>query len=119
MSNYKEKRPWGSFENLLDTDYCKVKRIIVKPKQRLSYQYHHKRSECWVVVKGEAIVTLDDKEFTYHKGEIVDIPVGTKHRVQNDEDIDLIFIETQTGTYFGEDDIVRIEDDYGRDNDEN
>ena len=118
MSNYKEERPWGSFEHLLDEPYCKVKRIIVKPGQRLSYQFHYKRSEAWVVVQGEAIVTLDDKEFTYHRGEIVDIPVGTKHRVQNDEDIDLIFIETQTGSYFGEDDIVRIEDDYGRNKNE-
>ena len=122
MKNYKEKRPWGSFEHLLDEEYCKVKRIIVKPGQRLSYQYHHKRSECWVVVQGRATVTLDDKEFEYESGNqfgnIVNIPVGTKHRVRNDEEIDLIFIETQTGTYFGEDDIVRLEDDYGR-NDEN
>ena len=122
MNNYIEHRPWGSFENLLDEDYCKVKRIIVKPGQRLSYQYHHKRSECWVVVQGRATVTLDDKEFEYESGNqfgnIVNIPVGTKHRVRNDEEIYLIFIETQTGTYFGEDDIVRLEDDYGR-NDEN
>ena len=118
MSNYIEHRPWGSFEHLLDEEYCKVKRIIVKPGQRLSYQYHHKRSECWVIVQGRATVTLDDKEFEYESdnqfGNIVNIPVGTKHRVRNDEEIDLIFIETQTGTYFGEDDIVRIEDDYGR-----
>ena len=123
MSNYIENRPWGSFEHLLDTEYCKVKRIIVKPGQRLSYQYHHKRSECWVVVQGRATVTLDGKDFEYESdnqlGNIVNIPVGTKHRVRNDEEIDLIFIETQTGTYFGEDDIVRIEDDYGRDKDEN
>ena len=121
--NYIEHRPWGSFEHLLDTEYCKVKRIIVKPGQRLSYQYHHKRSECWVVVQGRATVTLDGKDFEYESdnqlGNIVNIPVGTKHRVRNDEEIDLIFIETQTGTYFGEDDIVRIEDDYGRDKDEN
>ena len=113
--NYKEERPWGSFENLLDTDYCKVKRIIVKPGQRLSYQYHHKRSEAWVVVQGVATVTLNDKDIDYSVGEIVDIPVGMKHRVRNDKEEDLIFIETQTGTYFGEDDIVRLEDDYGRD----
>ena len=123
MSNYIEHRPWGSFEHLLDEEYCKVKRIIVKPGQRLSYQYHHKRSECWVVVQGRATVTLDGKDFEYESdnqlGNIVNIPVGTKHRVRNDEEIDLIFIETQTGTYFGEDDIVRIEDDYGRDKDEN
>ena len=96
MSNYIEHRPWGSFEHLLDTDYCKVKEIIVKPDQRLSYQYHHKRSEAWVVVQGVATVRM-------------------KHRVRNDKEEDLIFIETQTGTYFGEDDIVRLEDDYGRD----
>ena len=114
MSNYIEEREWGSFENLLDTDYCKVKRIIVKPHQRLSYQYHHKRSECWVIVQGIATVTQDDKEIEYKEGEIVDIPVGMKHRVRNDKEEDLIFIETQTGTYFGEDDIVRLEDDYGR-----
>jgi len=120
--NYIEHRPWGSFEHLLDTEYCKVKRIIVKPGQRLSYQYHHKRSECWVVVQGRATVTLDGKDFEYESdnelGNIVNIPVGTKHRVRNDEEIDLIFIETQTGTYFGEDDIVRLEDDYGRNENE-
>ena len=113
-TNYYEERPWGSFEHLLDADYCKVKRIIVKPHQRLSYQYHHKRSECWVIVQGIATVTQDDKEIEYKEGEIVDIPVGMKHRVHNEHDTDLIFIETQTGTYFGEDDIVRLEDDYER-----
>ena len=119
MKNYKEERPWGSFENLLDEDYCKVKRIIVKPGQRLSYQYHYKRNECWVIVQGIATVTLNDKVFTYKEGEIVDIEYGTRHRVQNEQEEDLIFIETQTGTYFGEDDIVRIEDDYGRNKNEN
>ena len=112
--NYYEERPWGSFENLLDEDYCKVKRIIVKPGHKLSYQYHYRRSEAWVVVQGVAIVTLDDKEWLFVERDIVDIPAGMKHRVQNKGTEDLIFIETQTGTYFGEDDIVRIEDDYGR-----
>tara|TARA_R100001443_G_scaffold46050_1_gene59050 strand:- start:437 stop:823 length:387 start_codon:yes stop_codon:yes gene_type:complete len=116
---YKEERPWGSFENLLDEKYCKVKRIIVKPGQRLSYQYHHKRTEHWVIVQGDAIVTLDDEEYLFQEGMVVEIPVTTKHRVENKFDKDLIFIETQTGTYFGEDDIVRIEDDYGRNEDEN
>ena len=119
MSNYIEEREWGSFENLLDTEYCKVKRIIVKPEQRLSYQYHHERTEHWVIVQGEAVVTLNDEEYEYHIGDVVEIPVTTKHRVENKFDKDLIFIETQTGTYFGEDDIVRIEDDYGRDKNEN
>ena len=113
-TNYKEERPWGSFEHLLEEGYCKVKRIVVKPNQRLSYQYHHKRSECWVVVQGEAVVTLNDKVSTYKTQEVVQIPVGMKHRVENKGKEDLIFIETQTGTYFGEDDIVRLDDDYDR-----
>jgi len=118
--HHKEERPWGSFENLLDEEYCKVKRIIVKPGQRLSYQYHHKRSEAWVIVQGEATVTLEndvwiDEDRIYKISDIVNIPVGMKHRVQNNGKEDLIFIETQTGTYFGEDDIVRLDDDYGRD----
>jgi mannose-6-phosphate isomerase-like protein (cupin superfamily) len=120
MGNYIEHRPWGSFENLLDEDYCKVKRIIVKPGQRLSSQYHHKRSEVWVIVQGKAVVTLEEKDsyLIQHingvSGQVIKIPVGTIHRVTNEEKEDLIFIETQTGTYFGEDDIVRIEDDYNR-----
>ena len=117
-NNYYEERPWGSFENLLDTDYCKVKRIIVKPGQRLSYQYHYKRSECWVIVQGAATVTLDDKIHTFIEGDVVQIDCETKHRVENKSEQDLIFIETQTGTYFGEDDIVRLEDDYGRNKNE-
>ena len=118
MKNYKEERPWGSFENLLDEEYCKVKRIIVLPKCRLSYQYHYKRDEAWVIVQGTATVTLDDKVHTFMEGQVVQIEYGTKHRVENKGDEDLIFIETQTGTYFGEDDIVRIEDDYGRNNED-
>ena len=116
---YKEYRPWGSFENLLDEDYCKVKRIIVKPGQRLSYQYHHYRTEHWVIVQGDALVTLDDEEYLFQDGAVIEIPVGMKHRVENKFDRNLIFIETQTGSYFGEDDIVRIEDDYGRNQNEN
>ena len=112
--NYIEERPWGSFENLLEEDYCKVKRIIVKPGQRLSYQYHYKRTEHWVIVQGNAVVTLNDKEQWFTEGMVVEIPVETKHRVENKGKEDLIFIETQTGEYFGEDDIVRSADDYGR-----
>ena len=119
MSNYKEERPWGTFENLLDAEYCKVKELVIKKGGRPSYQYHYKRSEVWVIVQGEAIVTLSDDDITFSSGDIVEIPVETKHRVRNDGKEDLIFIETQTGTYFGEDDIVRIEDDYGREKDEN
>ena len=121
MSNYIEERPWGSFEILLDEETCKVKKIIVKPGQRLSYQYHKNRNECWVIVQGEATITHDDFLLvanTTPESNIVNIPAGTKHRVENKSNEDLIFIETQTGTYFGEDDIVRIEDDYGRDKNE-
>ena len=118
MSNYKEERPWGTFENLLDTDYCKVKEIVIKKGGRPSYQYHHKRSEVWVVVQGEAVVTLDDVEYIFKALEnftpVIKVPVGTKLRVENRQDEDLKFIEIQVGTYFGEDDIVRLEDDYGR-----
>lgn len=109
-----EERPWGKFEILVDSDYCKVKRITVKPGGRLSYQYHYKRSEVWTVVAGIATITLDDKVNWYDYGKTVKISQGTKHRVENKEDEDLIFIEVQHGSYFGEDDIVRIEDDYNR-----
>ena len=108
-------RPWGRYEILLDTEYCKVKRIYVNPNQRLSYQYHHKRQEAWTVVQGVARVTLDDVETDFTAGETVLIPLGAKHRMANPSDKDnMILIEVQTGTYFGEDDIVRIEDDYSR-----
>jgi mannose-6-phosphate isomerase len=109
-----EERPWGKFEILVDNDNCKVKRITVYPNGRLSYQYHHKRSEVWTIVSGIATMTLDDKISDYIYGETILIPQGTKHRVENKGFDDLVFIEVQHGSYFGEDDIVRIEDDYNR-----
>ncbi|HAT03878.1 MAG TPA: mannose-6-phosphate isomerase [Candidatus Magasanikbacteria bacterium] len=114
MSMEFEERPWGWYKVLLDTPTYKVKEILVKPRQRLSYQLHHKRSEHWYVVQGEATMTLNDKEILLKKGEYIDIPVEHKHRVANRGDKDMTFIEVQTGEYFGEDDIVRFEDDYGR-----
>ena len=111
---YKENRPWGKFENLLDENYCKVKRITIKPKQRPSYQYHHKRSEHWIIVQGTAKVTLNDFEKDFATGDHIYIPLGAKHRIENIGTEDLIFIEVQCGSYFGEDDIIRISDDYGR-----
>ena len=107
-------KPWGHYLNIFDASYTKVKEILIRPGEAPSYQYHHKRSEAWVVVQGEAVATLDDVETTYKVGEVIIVPVGTKHRVENRQDEDLKFIEVQTGTYFGEDDIVRLEDDYGR-----
>ena len=114
MSNYKEKRPWGIFENLLDAEYCKVKQIIIKPGQSPSYQYHFKRKEVWVVVQGEGELKLDDILSTVNIGDILYIPLKAKHQIKNIGEKDLIFIEVQLGEYFGEDDIVRLEDNYGR-----
>ena len=108
-------RPWGYYEILLDTEYCKVKRIVVKPQQRLSYQYHYKLQEAWTVVQGVGRVTQNDVDRDYQVGETAIIGLGDKHRMANPSDTeDMILIEVQTGTYFGEDDIVRIEDDYQR-----
>ena len=109
-----EYRPWGYYEILKEKTNYKVKRITVKPGERLSYQYHHKRSEVWTIVSGIATMTLDDKISHYIYGETILIPQGTKHRVENKGIEDLIFIEVQHGSYFGEDDIIRIEDDYNR-----
>ena len=112
--NYTEERPWGKFENLLEADYCKVKRITVKPGGKLSYQYHHKRAERWTIVKGKAVVMLDDFEYDKEVGDAVFIPLGMKHNIWNPYEEDCIFIEVQLGEYFGEDDIVRLNDIYGR-----
>jgi mannose-6-phosphate isomerase len=115
MTTDESVRPWGNYEILLDTEYCKVKRIFVKPEQRLSYQYHHKRQEAWTVVSGVAEITLNDVVSTHEPGETVLIPLGAKHRMANPgKTEDMVLIEVQTGTYFGEDDIVRLEDDYDR-----
>lgn len=111
----KQETPWGSWEVLLDEPLCKVKKIIVNPGQRLSYQKHFKREERWVIVQGTATVTLDDKITKYQPGEVVFIPLEAAHRIANQEASEaVVFIEVQRGSYFGEDDIVRLEDDYGR-----
>ena len=86
----------------------------MSPNQRPSYQYHHKRTEVWVVVRGVGIVTIDDVESEVREQSVVVVPVGSRHRIKNIGEEDLIFIEVQLGTYFGEDDIVRLEDDYER-----
>ena len=109
-----ESRPWGRFDILLDTDFTKVKLITVAPNQRLSYQSHTKRQEQWTVVKGTLLVVLNDEHKIVCEGESIHIPLGAKHRAWNKLDKMCQFIEVQTGTYFGEDDIVRYEDDYKR-----
>ena len=107
-------RPWGYYLVLEDQERHKVKRIVVKPGKRLSLQRHQRRSEHWFFLFGKGIVTLNEKELKINPGEAVDIPVKTKHRVQNLGSEELVFIEIQTGDYFGEDDIERFEDDFGR-----
>ena len=109
-----ENRPWGKFENLLETKHCKVKKITVNPKKRLSLQYHNFRSEHWLVVHGTANVHLDGKNLILYSGQSIDIPIKSHHFIENKQTTDLIIIETQLGTYFGEDDIIRIDDPYSR-----
>ena len=110
-----DERPWGKYEVLLDAPDVKVKRITVNPYSRLSYQYHDKRSERWVIVSGILSVILDDIRIIKTSGESIHIPLGSRHRACNETHEPVIFIEVQTGSYFGEDDIIRIEDDYNRD----
>ena len=108
------ERPWGRYYVLADEPNYKLKRIEVMPGQRLSYQYHHHRQEHWVVIEGEANVVLNEENHRVAYGESIFIPQGAKHRIENNADKLFVFIEVQTGTYFGEDDIIRLEDDYSR-----
>lgn len=109
-----EERPWGKFEILADEPSHKVKRLTINPRQAISYQYHSRRDECWTVIEGEGIVTLNDDEVPVMATSHVFIPAGAKHRILNNTDAPLVLIEVQLGTYFGEDDIVRLSDAYGR-----
>ena len=110
----KSERPWGRYEVLQEGATYKVKSIHVNPGKRLSYQRHQKRSEQWYVTDGSGEVTLDGKVQVVSRGSIIEIPQGMLHRISNTGDRELIFIEVQTGSYFGEDDIERVEDDFGR-----
>jgi len=109
-----DRRPWGTFTVIDEGENFKVKRIEVLPGKRLSYQKHAQRAEHWVVVQGTAKVTLDDRDIIVTTGQAIDIAVGSAHRVENPRDELLIFIEVQRGSYLGEDDIVRLQDDFGR-----
>ena len=109
-----DQRPWGSYTVLDDAAAHKVKRVEVLPGKRLSYQRHARRSEHWFIGSGTALVTLDGVQRELLPGKSVDIPAGTAHRIENATDADVVFVEVQHGAYFGEDDIVRLEDDYGR-----
>jgi mannose-1-phosphate guanylyltransferase/mannose-6-phosphate isomerase len=107
-------RPWGSFTVLEDGSDCKVKRLTVKPGQVLSLQLHHRRSEHWTVVHGTAKVRVGEREFLLQRNESTFIPIGALHRLESPGNEDIHLIEVQCGDYFGEDDIVRLEDRYGR-----
>jgi mannose-6-phosphate isomerase len=109
-----DERPWGSFTVIDEGEEYKVKRIEVLPGKRLSYQKHAHRAEHWMIVQGSAKVTLDGEEIILNSGEVVDIPVGSAHRIENPGQVKVIFIEIQRGSYLGEDDIVRLQDDFGR-----
>jgi len=109
-----DRRPWGTFTVLDEGENFKVKRIEVLPGKRLSYQKHSQRAEHWVVVQGTAKVTLDGRDITIETGQAIDIAIGAAHRVENPGAVPLLFIEVQRGNYLGEDDIVRLQDDFGR-----
>jgi mannose-6-phosphate isomerase-like protein (cupin superfamily) len=109
-----EERPWGRYEVLEESDGYKVKRLEVKPGARLSLQRHSRRGEHWVVVAGTADVVCGDRTLRLHEGEHIHIPPRTNHRLGNSTDHSLTLIEVQLGDYLGEDDIVRLEDDYKR-----
>jgi glycosyltransferase involved in cell wall biosynthesis len=115
LGDRENHRPWGHYENLRERDDHKVKEIIVKPGKRLSLQRHQHRAEQWTLVSGVARVTVGEQETLLKPGQSVEIPKGAVHRIMNPGNSPLVFVEVQTGDYFGEDDIIRLEDDYGRD----
>jgi mannose-1-phosphate guanylyltransferase len=107
-------RPWGGYSSILNGDRFQVKRLFVKPGKRLSLQKHHHRAEHWVVVRGTAEVTRDDEVVMLSENQSIYLPLGCTHRLANPGKITLELIEVQTGSYLGEDDIIRIEDEFGR-----
>ena len=109
-----DERPWGNFKILLDSNNCKVKKLSISPFKRISLQFHNFRSEHWLIVEGKASIYLNGALIEANPGDSVDIPQGTHHYVENKNNKELIIIETQLGSYFGEDDIIRIEDPYNR-----
>jgi len=107
-------RPWGHYENLLERENHKIKELIVKPGERLSLQKHQRRAEHWIVVSGEALVTVAENEILLKPGQSVDVPRDAVHTIMNPGEIPAVLVEVQMGDYFGEDDIIRLEDDYDR-----
>jgi mannose-6-phosphate isomerase len=115
LKEFEGERPWGNFKILADEDAYKSKKITVKPGARLSYQSHKLRSEVWTIVSGTGKITLDGIISPVTPGSVWQIPVEVKHRIENDGQIPLVFIEVQLGTSFAESDIIRYQDDFGRD----
>jgi len=107
-------RPWGSYESVMCGEGYQVKRLVVTAGKKLSLQYHQHRSEHWTVVEGEVHVTIGDDVMVLQCDESIYVPLGSVHRLDNRSDGDVVLIEVQCGDYLGEDDIVRIEDDFGR-----
>jgi mannose-6-phosphate isomerase len=110
----RETRPWGDYAVLDDAADHKVKRLVVRPGRRLSYQRHAHRAEHWFVVRGTGVVTVDGVDRPVAGGTAVDVPCGAAHRIANTGATDLVFVEVQHGESFAEDDIERLDDDYGR-----
>ena len=110
----KSERPWGRYEVLQESPTHKVKCIWIKPGSRISYQRHKHRAEHWFIVQGRGEVTIDGAISKVKPGDTGEFPIGVLHRITNTGDKEIIFIEVQTGSYFGEDDIERLEDDFGR-----
>ncbi|MGZ9252687.1 MAG: phosphomannose isomerase type II C-terminal cupin domain [Candidatus Deferrimicrobiaceae bacterium] len=108
------ERPWGFYLVLYEEEGCKVKRFLVRPGKRLSLQRHRHRAEHWHLVRGEALVAREGETIRMEAGHSIDIPPGAVHRIENVGREDVIVIEVQTGSYVGEDDIERLEDDFGR-----
>lgn len=114
LAKREDHRPWGYYEILSDEADHKVKRIVLYPGKRLSLQRHRRRAEHWHLISGEGLVTIDGKQLRLKKGDSINIPVGAVHRIENPTESNITLIEIQSGDYFGEDDIERLEDDFGR-----
>jgi mannose-1-phosphate guanylyltransferase/mannose-6-phosphate isomerase len=114
LSHRKVHRPWGTYDSIESGERFQVKRIVVEPGAALSLQMHYHRAEHWIVVRGTARVTRGEESFLLTENESTYIPPGTRHRLENPGKLPLELIEVQSGSYLGEDDIVRFEDAYGR-----
>jgi mannose-6-phosphate isomerase len=109
-----EVRPWGNYAVLHTDQNCQVKKLVIDPGKRISLQSHKFRAEHWFIVSGHGTVELDGREIEVSPGDSIDVPFGSKHRISSDKLEQLVFIEVQTGSSFAEDDILRFEDDFGR-----